>query len=147
MKIVFDLDGTLSDSTARGEKFLSDPKNRDWAGFNQAAKYDPPIEPTVQILKHMIELGHTVEIWTGRGAEVYTETIDWLTKYTSVQHMVSIGEIRMRPIGNRQHDDVLKKQWAEEFGKPDVVFEDRQRVVDMWRSIGVICYQVAKGDF
>ena len=27
------------------------------------------------------------------------------------------------------------------------VFEDRKRVVDMWRENGVTCYQVAPGDF
>lgn len=146
MKIVFDLDGTLADSTERAQRFLIDPPKKDWKGFNEAAFHDKPLWQTVDIFKQMIEAGHIVEIWTGRGAEVYVETIDWLTKHTSVQHMVSLN-VRMRPIGDHLHDDDLKKEWSEQFGKPDLVFEDRQRVVDMWRSIGVVCYQVAPGDF
>ena len=33
--------------------------------------------------------------------------------------------------------------------KDDVfaVFDDRQQVVDMWRSNGLTCFQVADGDF
>ena len=27
------------------------------------------------------------------------------------------------------------------------VFEDRQQCVDMWRSLGLTCFQVAKGDY
>ena len=28
-----------------------------------------------------------------------------------------------------------------------IIFDDRQSVVDMWRSRGLTCFQVAKGDF
>jgi hypothetical protein len=31
--------------------------------------------------------------------------------------------------------------------KPDLIFEDRASVVAMWRSQGVVCAQVAPGDF
>jgi hypothetical protein len=27
------------------------------------------------------------------------------------------------------------------------VFDDRQQVVDMWREVGLVCLQVAAGDF
>jgi hypothetical protein len=29
----------------------------------------------------------------------------------------------------------------------EYVLDDRNQVVDMWRSIGLICLQVAEGDF
>jgi len=31
--------------------------------------------------------------------------------------------------------------------KPDLVFDDRNSVVDMWRRNGIPCFQVADGDF
>lgn len=31
--------------------------------------------------------------------------------------------------------------------KPDIVFEDRKRMVEAWRSRGIMCVQVAPGDF
>ncbi|WP_457852111.1 phosphatase domain-containing protein [Mycolicibacterium conceptionense] len=27
------------------------------------------------------------------------------------------------------------------------IFDDRNRVVDMWRRLGLACFQVAEGDF
>jgi hypothetical protein len=60
-------------------------------------------------------------------------------------------QLRMRPVGDYRDDAVLKEQWLNEarvLGKaPDIVFDDRQRVVDMWRRNGITCCQVAPGDF
>jgi len=47
-------------------------------------------------------------------------------------------------------DNTLKKQFLNEhFDINDVflVVDDRQQVVDMWRSLGLTVFQVAKGDF
>lgn len=52
-------------------------------------------------------------------------------------------QIRMRPHGNFDYDHVLKREWlhaARDAGKEiDMVFEDRQSVVDMWAEEGVTC--------
>ena len=62
----------------------------------------------------------------------------------------------MRPVNKKfVPDDVLKKSWllkheqAREFGKDSVfmVVDDRQKVVDMWRGLGLTVFQVAPGDF
>ena len=58
----------------------------------------------------------------------------------------------MRPSGDTTPDDVLKLNWLKEgmFGnKADImaVFDDRNKVVDMWRSEGITCFQVAEGNF
>jgi heterodisulfide reductase subunit B len=39
-------------------------------------------------------------------------------------------------------DELIKADW-----KPDMVFDDRDQVVEMWRANGIQCFQVAKGDF
>ena len=48
-------------------------------------------------------------------------------------------------------DEKLKKQMLDESlaTVEDIfcVFDDRQKVVDMWRSLGLTCLQVAPGDF
>lgn len=31
--------------------------------------------------------------------------------------------------------------------KPLYIYDDRQKVVDMWRSKGLTCFQVAPGNF
>jgi len=58
----------------------------------------------------------------------------------------------MRPADDFTPDEVLKRQWYEDLPRIDkerlvAVFDDRQKVVDMWRAIGVPCFQVARGDF
>jgi hypothetical protein len=48
---------------------------------------------------------------------------------------------------------VLKRNWydnvltAGERRRLVAVFDDRDKVVAMWRSMGVPCFQVAPGDF
>ena len=48
-------------------------------------------------------------------------------------------------------DDKLKEDWLNELfpNKSDIfaVFDDRNKVVDMWRRNGLTCFQVADGNF
>ena len=48
-------------------------------------------------------------------------------------------------------DDDLKQNWLDSLfsNKDDIfaVFDDRQKVVDMWRSNGLNVFQVADGNF
>jgi len=48
-------------------------------------------------------------------------------------------------------DNLIKAELFNEHikGKYNVrhVYDDRQQVVDMWRSLGIKVYQVEKGDF
>jgi hypothetical protein len=57
----------------------------------------------------------------------------------------------MREAGDKRPDDAVKRRMlrrAAKLGKrPDVIFDDRDRVVKMWRSEGIPCFQVAPGDF
>lgn len=58
----------------------------------------------------------------------------------------------MRQAGDYTADDVLKKQWLDAMLIDDrrrlvAVFDDRDRVVQMWRNAGVTCFQVASGEF
>lgn len=57
----------------------------------------------------------------------------------------------MRKDGDMRNDAIIKKEIYEENikGRYEVLFvlDDRNRVVDFWRSIGLICLQVAPGDF
>ena len=47
-------------------------------------------------------------------------------------------------------DEVLKKDMLDKYLDINDIFmvvDDRQKVVDMWRSLGLICLQVAEGNF
>ena len=57
----------------------------------------------------------------------------------------------MREKGDRRGDQITKKELYERYIKDNYnvlcVFDDRQKVVDMWREQGLLCCQVAKGDY
>ena len=46
-------------------------------------------------------------------------------------------------------DEILKENWLLEIGKNNImcVFDDRTKIVNMWRRNGVTCFQVADGNF
>jgi hypothetical protein len=75
---------------------------------------------------------------------VREQTIDWLEAFN-----VPYNHLRMRAAGDFSKDEELKRQWIEEYKLEHIlcVFDDRQKVVDMWRSLGLACFQVASEDF
>lgn len=142
MHVVFDLDGTLADGTHREHHITRPVGEKDWDAYFNACDGDAPIGPIIAIARAFMVIGHRVEIWTGRTDAVSDKTRQWLNA-----NGLAALNIRQRRAGDRTQDDVLKKQWADTFGWPDLVFEDRSRVVSMWRANGVTCCQVAPGDF
>ncbi len=74
------------------------------------------------------------------------DTTNWL-----VLHRVPYQRVIMRKFKDFRPDDEVKLDLYEEFIEPDyevrLVLDDRQRVVDMWRRIGLRCLQVDVGDF
>lgn len=60
-------------------------------------------------------------------------------------------DVIMRKKGDYTPDDQLKESWIADYGwEPRntlCVFDDRKRIVDMWRRNGFTTYQVADGDF
>ncbi len=81
------------------------------------------------------------------GESTREKTIDWLTKHTSVEHMLDLGEIRMRSDSDYRYDTVVKGEWFETTAVPNIVYEDRNLMVEFYRSNGITCLQVAEGDF
>lgn len=144
MIIAFDLDGTLANIEHRLH-YIKGPGKKDWPAFFRACVDDKPIRPLITVCNDLHERGHWIEVWSGRSDEVRAETESWLER-----HCVPHHKLRMRKAGDYRHDDVVKGEWFDSLDRwyrPALAFDDRQRVVDMWRSRGVICCQVAPGDF
>ena len=143
MFVVFDLDGTLALNEHR-QHFVDRPVGeKDWRSFFAACDQDRPYWQVLQVLQMLSAFGHHVEIWSGRSSEVIEKTKAWLSDH-------GIGEIpfKGRSVGDHTPDHILKKQWLDEASrKPDLVFDDRDSVVSMWRENGVRCFQVAPGTF
>lgn len=141
MFIVFDLDGTLADITHRTH-FVRGSGKPDWNSFFAECGRDALNTPVAEALDAHLRSGHRVEIWSGRSAVVEAETQQWLYDNGIDPHLLT----RMRPAGDNTPDTELKRSWLHELhpdDRPDIVYDDRQRVVDMWRDEGVTCFQVA----
>lgn len=143
MKVAFDLDGTLADITHRLHFIQNKPK--DWPAFFRACVNDVPIDPMINVAFAMAQMGHIIEVWSGRSDIVRPETEEWL-KAKGVPYR----ELRMRKDGDYRADHIVKAEWLEALHphmRPVLAFDDRQQVVDMWRAHGIRCAQVAPGDF
>jgi phosphoserine phosphatase len=143
--IIFDLDGTLALDYHRASFLRQTPK--DWTSYFALCHLDFPNHPLVSTYRALLADGHFVEIWTGRAGEYRAQTEEWIKS-----HLGPVPDrLRMRPVGDRMDDNELKRSWlAEARSAGDqvvLVFEDRRRVVEMWREEGVLCAQVAEGNF
>jgi hypothetical protein len=83
---------------------------------------------------------------SGRQEEARALTARWL-----VDHAVPYNELLMRTDGDFRPDDVVKEEMFRERIKPRYsvtgVIDDRNKVVKMWRRLGLVCFQVAEGNF
>ena len=146
---IFDLDGTLADCRHRLPLIQQEPPN--WDEFFRAC-VDDSVIPAAAFLLNKLQLSFCeIQIWTGRSEIVRNETAEWLGNWTSFDGENKF-KLRMRGKNDRRPDDELKETWLKSLIPEDrarivAVFEDRQRVVDMWRRNGVACFQVDEGKF
>ena len=149
---IFDLDGTLA--LIEHRQHILECTDRDkWRRFYAACDLDTANLPVISTLELLRKTGAEVWIFTGRSGEVRDKTVAWLAAHTSLTNQELDGPaLNMRTESNYTPDDVLKKQWLDSMLEVDrqrlvAVFEDRDRVVAMWRAAGVPCFQVAPGEF
>jgi phosphoglycolate phosphatase-like HAD superfamily hydrolase len=139
---IFDIDGTLANLEHR-RGYLQKPKN--YNAFKAEAKNDTLIEPVARVLNSLFNDNYIV-LCSGRGEEQRSDTEAWLFKHDIYYH-----NLYMRKEKDYRADDIIKEEVLEQIladgYEPWIVFDDRQRVVDMWRRRGYICAQVAPGDF
>lgn len=158
--IVFDLDGTLSDLTHRLRHVQG--SERDYPTFHRACIDDTPIAPLIKVLGEMYheplkyaaflsDRSEKVMIWTGRSDIALRQTLEWGQKHLPKNFLSDVRRIRMRQHGDRRPTHQIKQEWLHELraqgDNVSLVFEDSQKVVDMWRSENVMCCQVAEGKF
>jgi hypothetical protein len=150
---IFDLDGTLALIDHR-RHIIEDPSRSDdkWRRFYAACDKDQPNEPVIRTMEALRLAGAEVWIFSGRSDEVRGKTTQWLAKHTSFMTWDADAALTMRLDGDYTPDDVLKKRWLDGMLVDDrrrlvATFDDRDRVVAMWRAAGVPCFQVAAGEF
>jgi hypothetical protein len=151
--VIFDLDGTLANIDARRTLSTKENGKINWGVFFDPANIslDLPNDPVIQMAKTLEAQGFTIVIFSGRSKSTKDATATWLEK-----HNVPFSIMKMRPTGHPwafMPDDKLKKGWLDDIFPGDkkdrilCIFDDRTKVVNMWRENGLSCFQVAPGDF
>ena len=163
--VIFDLDGTLADIEDRRQMSIKPNGKMDWDVFfhHDNIKYDKPIPAIVNLIQTYEDKAYKIVIFSGRNDRSWNETIAWLKRYEIPHDLLvmrpdkfksksfpvadgnpATGDMRFMP------DEILKKKMLDTFVDiNDVLFvvDDRQKVVDMWRDLGLVVLQPAPGNF
>lgn len=135
--IMCDLDGTVA--WMQGRSPFSDT----------GVINDKPDLNLIMLLSDLYYMGNEIIFISGReGTEnCRRETEEWLMKnIKGVDY-----KLFMRKEKDYRADEIIKKEIFENEIKDKysviAVFDDRNKVVNMWREEGLLCCQVAEGDF
>lgn len=143
--VIFDVDGTIADVEHR-RHFVSQ-KPADWKSFRNSTAFDTPVQWVCDIAKRFIAQGDNVAFFSARNESERSITEKQISEWIGEGHQ----GLFLRPDGDFRRDDEFKSDLADKFeeigGKIDLVFDDRNQVVEMWRQRGTTVVQVADGDF
>lgn len=144
MLVVFDIDGTLANIDHRLDYVRSKPKN--WKAFDAGIPNDSVNLPVAKVFRSMRFVGHDIVLASGRSDRTRTMTQDWLL----ANDLIGYKKLYMRRDGDFRADDVIKQEILDQIiadfdQKPDMVFDDRPRVVSMWRDRGIFVFDVYQG--
>ena len=140
--VIFDIDGTLADVSERIHHVRKKPKN--WNAFVQGMAQDKAIHSMVRLCNILHASGIQIILCSGRSEEHRDETVTWLAGQG-----VNYHDLLLRKDNDRRTDSVVKREMLANLDKSKILFvvEDRSRVVEMWRSEGLVCLQCAPGEF
>lgn len=148
--IIVDIDGTLALRTNRGP-------------YDESRVYEDQPNTNIINLINALQIGYqtdydlperqpfndTILIFvSGRHETSRPDTLKWLS--THVRNILPWA-LYMREDKDNRNDAVVKQEIYDAHIRDHynviAVFDDRDRVVKMWRSLGLTCLQVAEGDF
>lgn len=149
MIYIFDIDGTIADCRHRVHHIKGIDKP-DWEAFDRDGPNDKPIWEIITVLGALYRAGYTILLATGRAERGREYTEQWLS-----DHGIEYHDLIMRPENDHRPDTIVKKEvldaWLREndLTPEDIkaIFEDRARVVDMWRTAGYRVLQVDPGNY
>jgi hypothetical protein len=142
--IICDIDGTIAE---KGDRDIYDTTK---------VGLDIPKKEIIDIVRRMSGSVEQIIFFSGRKEAARKDTINWIQKYIwscddekceTCQNQL----LFMRKDDDNRDDAIVKKELFDAHirGKfqVDFILDDRNRVVRMWRDIGLTCLQVAEGDF
>ncbi|MFY1686321.1 AAA family ATPase [Plantactinospora sp. WMMB782] len=133
--VIVDIDGTVALMCARSP-------------FDESRVHeDRPNPAVIEAVRAMHAADYLVIFCSGRTDACRGATEKWLIEHVDVPFTA----LHMRASGDTRKDSTVKRELFNKHIRDSYnvvgVFDDRQQVVDMWRSLGLTVFQVAPGDF
>ena len=133
--IIFDIDGTLAHMQDKRGTF-------DW----NRVHLDVVDEKVRETLKAYKKAGYQIIVVTGRDGTSKDLTEQWLR-----DNKIEFDVLHTKPENDFRKDYITKTEIYNNFIKPNynvlAAYDDRKQAVNMWRGLGIKCYQVEDGDF
>jgi predicted kinase len=137
--IICDLDGTVALHNQRRSPY----------NFAQVGQ-DTVNDPVADIVKFFASAGHVILYVSGRDAWCADLTTEWLRK-NGLPIPGELHKLFMRGDTDKRKDNIVKQEIFDTHIRNHYnvrcVLDDRDQVVKMWRSLGLVCLQVAEGNF
>ena len=131
--IICDIDGTLA--------HMKDRSPFDWSRVDQ-----DEVDPIIRNLLNAVKNKYFIILTSGRDEICREKTEKWLR-----ENDIPYGMLLMRPEDDIRKDLIVKRELFERYIRDyyniEFVLDDRNQVVEMWRSLGLKCLQVQEGDF
>jgi hypothetical protein len=145
--VIFDIDGTCAIVDHRLHHVTNGKK--DWKAFFEAMGDDTPNHAVLSIMDMCFGTHAAVFVVSGRPEKYRRMTIEWFENHEV--STILFEALLMRADGDHRPDDQVKREILENIRgqgfEPKWVVDDRQSVVDMWRSEGIVCLQCAPGTY
>lgn len=138
--IICDIDGTLA---IRGERSPYD--------YSRVGEDEPNL-PIVELAKTLSEnWSREIIFVSGRDDSCEFETNEWIRVTLDLFDSYDDVVLHMRKTGDNRSDAIVKREIYDTHIKHqyqvDYVLDDRNSVVQMWRSLGLTVLQVNEGNF
>ena len=143
--IIFDVDGTLMNINHR--RHYLEGKKKDWESFRQKMVDDTPNEHVVMMAKMLKDAGHRIIISTGRLESDKDLTLDQIGKAGVRYDLACFRDLDQRYMPDFVVKEMMLSDMMMMGYNPTIAFDDRDSVVEMWRTNGLHVFQVDKGDF
>lgn len=176
MDVIFDIDSTIADPTHR-LKFITDtayfvsmdgslslPKP-DWDTFMSPDQLmlDTPIVPMWELMLSLVRTNNRILLITGRKESCRQATMNWIQQHSNGRFSTIFSELwsglwprkkfalYMREENDRRPSPdakqaALMRAITDGFD-PVLAFDDRKSDAAMWRRNGIVCGQIAEGNY
>jgi predicted kinase len=148
--VICDLDGTISLFNAKRPDGSVDVRHPDahvrdpYNAFK--CDEDTVNEPVATVLEAMSKEGYKIIFCSGREDCFRPQTESFLKKHTGFEYTLF-----MRKTHDQRKDSIIKSEIYDEHIAPNynvyLVLDDRDQVIEFWRSKGLNTWQVAPGNF